>query len=612
MKISRLSWIAFFLFSLASFTVWFEFSYPQLSFVNFSVDRKDALRIAQDYLHKRGEDESRFKSAIVFGFESEANRYLQKTIGYQKFLEFIKEQDFDLFFWIVRFYKENEKEEYRLTVNPATGQITSFKHIIDENKARPAVDREEAKARVKEFLKENFNFNEEFYSIRGDLQTILDNRSDFSFSWVKKSVNIPWDKDENKGTGKLIIGAAISGDEILSFSKNTFSVPDQFNRQLDRNQNVGRNISTVIWILYLALFTLAVFFIIVRRNHLSMHTTKRFYLGAAFLFFGLSIIGIFNGFQSFLFDYPTTAPFESYLWRYLMSVLIGSFLGSVGILMPCLAGELLHYEVWKDKKEGSFLHYIHSTFFSRNTARLIFMGYLVCMVMLGIQSILVKIGQDFWGVWIEQSLMAHLSTNYWPFLAAFSLGYNASFTEEIMYRLFTISLGRKIFKNTFMAVIVSCVIWGFAHSGYPVYPMWFRGVEVTCLGIFLSFVYLKYGLIPVIAAHYLFDVFWACAGYLFGHAQPVHFYGALAVLLLPLGIAGIAFFLNRKEDERPMRWRLNKHHQFNLQVLKTFLKNQEDLFRGKSQEEIKKEITSHGWDIAVVEAAFEERDKPPA
>ncbi len=606
MKIPRLSWITFFLLSFISLIVWFKFSYPQLSFINLSVDRKEALSIAQDYLHKRGEEEFRWNSAIVFGFEGQANRYLQKTIGYQKFLEFIKENDLDLFFWIVRFYRENEKEEYRLTVSPATGQVTSFKHIIDENEARPAIDREEAKKLAKEFLKENFQFSEELYSIRGDLQTILDHRSDFSFSWVKNSVSIPWDKDESKGTGKLIVGAAISGSEILSFSKNTFSIPDQFNRYLDRTQNVGHNISTVIWILYFSLFTISVFFIILRRNHLSMHTTKRFYLNVMFLSFGLSILSVFNGFQLILFDYPTTAPFESYLWRYLTNVFMGSFLASLGILMPSLAGELLHYEVWKDKKAGSFLHYIHSTFFSRNVAQLIFLGYLGCILMLGIQSILIKIGQNYWGVWIEQSLEAHLSTNYWPFLAAFSLGYKASFVEEIMYRLFAISLGKKIFKNTFIAVIVSSAIWGFAHSGYPVYPMWFRGVEVTCLGIFLSFIYLKYGLIPVIVAHYLFDVFWACAGYLLGHAQPIHFYGSLAVLLLPLVIAGIAFLLNKKENERPMRWRLNKHQEFNLQILRNFFSNQADRFKGMTKEEVKKEIASHGWDIAVVEMALEE------
>jgi len=610
MKLSRLTWFSFLLLSFFSLFVWLKLSYPQLTFVKLTVDRAEALQRAHNYLLGQGYNPDNFQTAIVFGFEGQANRYLQKNIGYEKFLEFIKKNDFDLFFWIVRFYKENTKEEYRLTVNPATGQITSFKHIIDENEARPSIDREEAKTKVKGFLKENFNFDESRYSIRGDLQTILDHRSDFSFSWFKNSVSIPWDKDEEKGTAKLIMGATISGEEILSFSKNTFSVPDQFNRYLDRSQNIGRNLSTVIWILYLALFAVSVFLIVVRRNHLSMHTTKRFYIGIMLISFGLSLLAILNQSQIILFDFPTTVPFKSYLWQYLMSTFVNSFFASLGILMPSLAGELLHYEVRKEKKTGSFLHYIHSTFFSRGVAQSILLGYFVCMGMLGIQSVLVNIGQTFWGVWIEQSLTAQLSTNYWPFLAAFSLGWKASFFEEIMYRLFAINLCKKIFKNIFLAAIIPSLIWGFAHSGYPVFPMWFRGIEVSCLGFFLSFVYLKYGLIPVIVAHYLFDVFWASSGYLFGQTQSFNFYSSLGVLFLPLSIAGVAFLFNKKENEQPMRWHLSKHQEFNLQVLKSFLKSQENRFKAKSKEEIKKEIASHGWDIAVVEVALEGFSNP--
>jgi hypothetical protein len=183
-----------------------------------------------------------------------------------------------------------------------------------------------------------------------------------------------------------------------------------------------------------------------------------------------------------------------------------------------------------------------------------------------------------------------------------------------MYRLYAINLGKKIFNKLFpntkrLCVLLTCLlsslIWGFAHSSDIIFPMWFRGLEVTCIGGFLAFVYLKFGLIPVIVGHYLFDVFWDSAGLIFGATKPSYFYSALLILFLPLAIAGIAWFMNRQEEVRPLRWHLNKHQLYNLEILEAFLHVNKEVYINKSQEQIKMEIIPHGWDPAVVDVASE-------
>ena len=70
----------------------------------------------------------------------------------------------------------------------------------------------------------------------------------------------------------------------------------------------------------------------------------------------------------------------------------------------------------------------------------------------------------------------------------------------------------------------------------------------------------------------------------------------------------IAYIMNKTETERPLRWNLTKHQKYNLEILKDHI-NDKKLLAGKNQKELnalKKEINSHGWDIAVVEIAFEE------
>jgi len=574
--------------------------------MNLSTGRKQALHAAQNYLRQRNINPSEYKTAAVSTFEGRANRYLQKTIGFEKLKYFTQEHNFDLFFWIIRFFKEQDKEEYRLTIGSSTGRITSFSHIIDNTEERSKITEEEAKKRTVDFLKKTFNFNPDLYILKNNVSVKHDNREDFSFTWQKQGVNIPWSEEKDSGTGKLLIGATVSGNEILSFYNNNFSVPEKFNRYLDRQKNTGQNLSTIVKVFYYILFVSSIFFVASRRNHLSMHSSKNFYLMITLISFLLSLLSNLNHFQYTLFNYKTTIPFNSFLWRFWTNTIIDSIFLSVAILMPSLAGESLHYEELKNKPQGSFLHSIRSAFFTRSAAQLILLGYCVCLIMLGIQSFLIEIGQKYWGVWIEQGFRDNLSTSYLPFLAAFTLGYKASFSEELMFRLFAISWGKKVFKNLFIAAFLSSLLWGFAHSNYSVFPMWFRGIEVSCLGLFLSWVYLRYGIITVITAHYLFDVFWHSAGYLLGISQPFYFYSSLLVLLLPLFFALAAFALNKSETERRMFWKLNKHQLYNLGVLKTFLKIHPEEFLNKSSEEVKHEIVSHGWDMAVVEKAVDE------
>jgi hypothetical protein len=224
------------------------------------------------------------------------------------------------------------------------------------------------------------------------------------------------------------------------------------------------------------------------------------------------------------------------------------------------------------------------------------------------QSAIFELGKKYLGVWVEYTWLADFSESYFPFFTVFVVGANAAFSEELTFRLFSINLGKKFLKNTFLAVLIPALIWGFGHSTYPVFPMWFRGLEVTCLGLFLSFIYLRYGIIPVIVAHYLFDVFWGSSAYLLGHSTGYLFTSSIFILSLPLIFGIIAYILNKPEDERDMTWKLTRHQLYNLEILKHYITDKQ-ILSNKSQEELgqlKKEIMSHGWDIAVVEKVLKD------
>ena len=98
------------------------------------------------------------------------------------------------------------------------------------------------------------------------------------------------------------------------------------------------------------------------------------------------------------------------------------------------------------------------------------------------------------------------------------------------------------------------------------------------------------------------------SAYLLGISTPFYFYSAVGVLLLSFVFAVMAHFRNESTKDRPMHWHLNQHQKFNLEVLRNHLQTQawpKDL----RQEDIVKQIASHGWDQIVVELAVKDWKK---
>jgi hypothetical protein len=102
MPIRKTTWLAFILLSAVCLGLWSQFSYPFLTFVNFSVGRQQAATAAKNYLRSLNVNTEEFKTAVVFREEKNADQYLQKTLGFKKLIDFVKKENFDLFFWNVR------------------------------------------------------------------------------------------------------------------------------------------------------------------------------------------------------------------------------------------------------------------------------------------------------------------------------------------------------------------------------------------------------------------------------------------------------------------------------------------------------------------------------
>ncbi|MDD5730916.1 MAG: type II CAAX endopeptidase family protein [Candidatus Omnitrophica bacterium] len=602
MKIPLKEWFLFILLSLLGLGLWHKFEYPKFEISNFSIDRNTALTNAKSYLEKLKVNPKEYLTNIIFNNDDWADRYLQKMLGFKGEDVFIQEHGYEIFSWKIRFFKQLAKEEYIIELSPKTGEILDFQHLIDDTEQRDSPEKDAARKKAEDFLRKTYGFEAAKYDLHEEKVKRYEKRVDYTFSWEEKGVYIPWQKGE--GGAKLLTQATISGNEVREFYKSRLDTPEKFHRYVENQFVLGEYLYSFSFLLFTLLLTASIVIVIRRRQTLVVRICKNWFFYLVVFFVAIHIIYILNNMQSVVANYPTSTYISSFIGLYLIRSVINLLFLSAAFMLPGLAGESLFKESFPGKPNNTLLHYIKSTFYSRNVSRAILLGYLLFFILLGAQSSIFHFGQKYLGVWEERMKLTQMSSAFLPFISAFVIGARASLNEEIVFRLFGISFFKKFLKNTVLAVLLASLIWGFGHSEYAIFPVWFRGIEVSLIGLLFGFIFLRYGLIPLLVAHYIFDVFWGVAAYILSKSSAYLFISSLLVLVLPLVFALAAYLANRPEKEIEVENVLDRTQRYNLGILANFIASKKSA--GADAGAVRRELIANSWDPDIVDLAISE------
>ena len=81
----------------------------------------------------------------------------------------------------------------------------------------------------------------------------------------------------------------------------------------------------------------------------------------------------------------------------------------------------------------------------------------------------------------------------------------AAFQEEILFRWFALRYIASRTRSLALAITVTAVLWALIHANYRIIPPASRVIELVPLGIILSVLSLRYGVITAIVAHFAID-----------------------------------------------------------------------------------------------------------
>jgi membrane protease YdiL (CAAX protease family) len=517
------------------FGVFFRYenrAFPEAS-IDFKVSRPEIGRRARVFLEERGFDLTPYRQVVLFRYDDNAKTYLERELGLAE-ANRIMSSGIDIWRWRVRFFKPPEKEELVVWLDPS-GNLVGFEHVVEEEAPGTRLEKEQARSVAEIFLRTRLGLDLADYALVEDSMDERPNRLDHRFTWEHRDFRA---KDATSR-----VSASVYGDEIgrvLPFLK----IPEQWQRDYRKLRSRNELFGTAAAMAYVPLLV-AILFVLIRRAGRRVPWKTALWLGG--IIGGLQAIATMNGLPVHLGSFPTNTPFPlAVILLAVVSLAIGIFY-ALFIATCGASGELLYRESAPDKvalpRMMSLTGLRTKEFFTAT-----FVGYALAAAQLGFVVLFYLFAKRF-GAWspAEVKYDNFLSTAL-PWIYPLTIGLIATTTEEFAFRLFAIPFLKRHLKSTWLAVVIPAFVWGFLHSGYPQQPAWIRGVEIGLVGIVLGYVFLRFGIVATLVAHYTYDAI--VIGLLLLRSDNLYFLlsGGIVmdVVLIPLAIAGALYWANKR------------------------------------------------------------------
>ena len=447
-------------------------------------------------------------AAASYVTDSQTNNYLSLQDKSNTLLnESIKNKSVHTSFWAVRlFISENIQENYYHFA--PNGSQLGFELNIPQDKSLPNLSKAEAIALAQKKLN-TFHIqgiNAANYQLKDYSEEKLPNRVDHRliFENTKHSLK----------EAKLQITTVVSGDQISKLTPNV-KLPENFSRDFTEMMSFNNTLGMIGNIIIVLGYGGIILFTIYqgqKKRNLNWQGGLAM-TGIITLFFSLNNVNLLP--LLWFSVYQTTQSITLFLSNNFVNIIYQAITTFI-TLGPCLvAGEYLdrkafpnHINVW------SWWH--TESVSSKETSYLILLAYIIFGITVGYQSIFYLVAQTIPNVWIPTGPLFNpdFISTYIPSLYSFSLSLQAGTLEECLFRAVPIASAVLIglrFKRVSLAIAIiiplQAILFGLAHSSYPQQPFYIRTLELFVPFLGYGLVYLKYGLVPCIIAHYLFDVY---------------------------------------------------------------------------------------------------------
>jgi len=317
----------------------------------FKITPTQARQIADDFLIRQGANTQNMKSAV--GIEQRLDENTGKyflTHGTVDDFNRLTENTIPPNVWDIRRFKPGNRDEWRIKVQPETGEIIAFLHFLPEEAKGDSLSSDLAKSIAETFLTEQGMKLDEFVS-KGSTTDKRPNRIDHHFTYEAKEGD-----PRHIGEAKYRIGAGVAGTTFSHFG-NFYKIPEAWERERESTTSL-KAIFTIVKVVAIALFFgLGILYLVL----LSKKGVVPWGKAALIAIIPAAILGIdaINYFSQFLFRYEVTTPFAMYRIQFIVAFLLSIigiyliwFLGTA-LLLGCYPKTLTDFRGVNRRVAGS-------------------------------------------------------------------------------------------------------------------------------------------------------------------------------------------------------------------------------------------------------------------
>ena len=506
-------------------------AFPEAT-IDFDLTRGEARDQAASFLQDRGFDLDGYRQAALFRYDDNAKTFLERELGLEGASAVIGDP-VRLWRWSNRWFRERQKEEFRVEHTTA-GDLVGFRHRIEEEAAGASLSQAEARELAQGFLSEAMGLDLDRLEFVEATTIERPNRVDHAFTWKLAGFEV------SGSSYRYRVG--VQGGEVGSFTE-FLKVPEAWTRDYQelrsRNETTGLVAALFLFATWLALLVRLVSSI----RHQDVRWRFALVLGG--IAFVLSFLAEINALPVAVYNFDTTGTFGSFLAQGVLQAAAIALAIGLAIAFVVAGGEP-EYRRWYGDHIRQSKQFLPQGIRTKRFLTGSVIGVTMTALFVAYQSVFYVVAERF-GAWSPAQIPYQEMVNtYIPWDVVLLIGFLPAVSEEFTSRAFSIPFLQRLLRHRWAAVLISAAIWGFAHAGYPQQPFWIRGLEVGLAGVVVGYVFVRWGLLPVLVWHYMIDAFYT-ALILLRSSDPYFVLSAalsVGLLLLPLA-AAVVLYLRR-------------------------------------------------------------------
>jgi len=449
------------------------------------------------------------RTAAVFDHDDDAQNYIElEGGGKAAFAKLVAGGVYAPYWWEVRLFVPGTIEEASLRLRP-DGAVDGFTRRLAEDYIRDpaskAMTAEAALAMARDAAGRSWGVDLKPYRLlETATQTRTSGRVDHRFVF---------ERDDVFGEGRIRLQLAVAGDELVEVAP-MFFVPESFGRKYQELRSANNTIAAVASIAAGVLYGL-IGCVLGALWLLRTHTLQvKPALLAGLVVGGLLGAASLANYPAAWFGFPTTRDADMFWVREIAAALATTLAAGLALALVFMAAEGLTRRAFPQQPQLWRL-WSRDAGGTPEVAGRTAGGYLFVPIELALVATFYYATNRWLGWWQPSEALTdpNILSAAVPALMPIAMSLQAGFMEECLFRAIPLALGALIGTHfgrrnwgIAIAFVLQAVIFGAAHANYPGLPAYSRMVELLVPSMLWALIFLRYGLLPTIVLHTLFDL----------------------------------------------------------------------------------------------------------